>query len=185
MIEHRILISGPVGSGKTTAVHSLSSKRAVSTEENSTEFNTARKHTTTVAMDYGVFDAGAERMHLYGTPGQERFKFMWEILGSSACGLVLLIDNSRDEPLHDLANYVNMFKVFSERNQIVVGVTCMDLAQSSAPSIQDYKDHLRSLGYFFPVCEVDARKGDDVLNVIYELIDVINEQKFGKKAICF
>ncbi len=185
MVEHKILISGPVGSGKTTAVHSLSSKEAISTEVNSTEFNTVRKHTTTVAMDYGVFNAGDERMHLYGTPGQERFSFMWDILSDGACGLLLLIDNSRDDPIQDMMRYLGMFNDFSIRQHVAVGVTCMDLTFSGSPSIKDYKEQLSSRGFTFPVCRVDARKADDVLAVIYELIDSIKVQKRDKKVACF
>ncbi len=185
MVEHRILISGPVGAGKTTAVRSLSSKAAVSTDVNSTEFNTLRKHTTTVAMDYGVFDAGHKRMHLYGTPGQERFAFMWEILANGACGLLLLIDNSRDEPIQDMMRYLGMFNDFVMRQNVAIGVTCMDLAPAHAPTIQSYKDQLKSRGFFFPVCPVDARKGDDVLNVVFELIDSIKESQGDKQVMCF
>jgi len=185
MNEHKILISGPVGAGKTTAVRALSSKQAVSTDVNATEFNSVRKNKTTVAMDYGVFHAGGERMHLYGTPGQERFQFMWEILGKNACGLILLIDNSRDNPLQDMKHYLKLFHPFSNDHKVAIGVTCMDLAPPSAPTIKDYKDQLLRQCFSFPVCAVDARKGDDVLNVVFELIDSIKAQSFDKEAMCF
>ena len=53
-----------------------------------------RKGQTTVAMDYGTLQLDAQtKVHLYGTPGQERFDFMWEILAQGGLGLVLLLDN--------------------------------------------------------------------------------------------
>ena len=70
-----------------------------------------RKGHTTVAMDYGVIRLDEDtKVHLYGTPGQERFNFMWEILSKGSMGLILLLDNTRANPLKDLTFFLDASK---------------------------------------------------------------------------
>ncbi len=87
MAQHKIIFAGPVGAGKTTAIKSLSDIPVMTTDEDATDMTTNRKPQTTVAMDYGLLKLeGGERVHLYGTPGQERFDFMWDILTEGGLG---------------------------------------------------------------------------------------------------
>jgi len=79
MAQHKIIFAGPVGAGKTTAISVISDIPIVSTDESASDMTLVRKPNTTVAMDYGLMKLdGQERVHLYGTPGQERFNFMWD-----------------------------------------------------------------------------------------------------------
>ena len=72
MSNHKIIFTGPVGAGKTTAIASISDVPPIRTDESASDMTKNRKNTTTVAMDYGVMNLdGIERIHLYGTPGQE------------------------------------------------------------------------------------------------------------------
>jgi len=174
MIEHKVLMTGPVGSGKTTAVRSLSYKEVICTDVDASDITLNRKPTTTVAMDYGVYHAGRERIHLYGTPGQERFDFMWDILSVGAAGLILLIDNSRENPLQDMKHYLKLFPSFVNRGKVVIGVTYTDVSPS--PEINQYSKELSKLGFDFPVYAIDARKSDDVIDTIYALIDMKDTQ---------
>lgn len=81
MHNHKIIFTGPVGAGKTTAITSISDVPTLRTDEIASDMTKNRKSETTVAMDYGILNLGnGERVHLYGTPGQERFNFMWDIL---------------------------------------------------------------------------------------------------------
>ena len=74
MSNHKIIFTGPVGAGKTTAISSISDMPPLTTDEAASDMTRNRKSGTTVAMDYGVMNLQAsERIHLYGTPGQERF----------------------------------------------------------------------------------------------------------------
>lgn len=70
----KIIFTGPMGAGKTTAIAAISEIPPISTEVRCTDEAQALKETTTVAMDYGYFTLeDSSRIHLYGTPGQERF----------------------------------------------------------------------------------------------------------------
>lgn len=173
MPEHKIIFTGPVGAGKTTAIATLSDIPIVRTDELATDMTTRRKPNTTVAMDYGVMnlDSGG-RVHLFGTPGQERFDFMWDILTQGGLGLVLLLDNSRPKPFNDLLFFLNAFRKFVDRTRLVVGVTFMD--ERPAPGIPDYSDQLRALGYSAPVFEVDARRRQDVATLVEALLYCID-----------
>ena len=91
MIESKIIFTGPVGVGKTTAIAAISDEPPIQTDARASDMTLARKANTTVAMDYGVIRLDeSTKVHLYGTPGQERFDFMWEILSQGSIGLILI-----------------------------------------------------------------------------------------------
>ena len=165
----KIIFTGPVGAGKTTAIQSISDIEIVCTNEDATDMTRERKPQTTVAMDYGRINIGKkEKIHLYGTPGQERFDFMWEILTKGALGLILLLDNSRENPQQDLRFYTQSFKEFINQGQLVIGVTRFD--QCKKHTINDYRNWIDLLGVSAPVFTVDARKRIDVSFLIQALL---------------
>jgi len=169
MSNYKIIFTGPVGAGKTTAISSLSDIPVIATDESASDMTVNRKQTTTVAMDYGLMklDAG-ERIHLYGTPGQERFNFMWEILSKGGIGLVLLLDNTRADPFQDMRFFINSFEDFIAKTNLAIGVTRMDLDQS--PSMADYHEELGRIGIKPPIFEVDARKRNDINQLVEGLL---------------
>ncbi len=145
MTHYKIIFSGPVGAGKTTAIGAVSDVPPVLTDMHATDATREVKETTTVAMDYGVLRLeGDERVHLYGTPGQERFDFMWEILSEGAIGLVLLMTNTRPDPLADLRFFLGAFDAMIPTTRLAVGVTAMDL--SRVPALPDYRATLAAAG---------------------------------------
>lgn len=95
----KILITGAVGSGKTTLVATLSDIEPVRTDVESKE--TPRKSFTTVGLDYGRLTVQDTPVGLFGTPGQERFGYMWEVLGQGVDGIVLLVDASNASAVDD------------------------------------------------------------------------------------
>ncbi len=174
MNQHKIIFTGPVGAGKTTAISSISDIPAIKTDADASDMTKERKKATTVAMDYGVMNLeGGEKIHLYGTPGQERFDFMWDILVTGGIGLILLVDNSRAAPFKDMEFFLNSFADFIEKTSVAIGVTQMDKSQS--PSLQDYYTQLKTLFPAQPpVFEVDARKQHDVAILVQSLLFAID-----------
>src|ERR1700748_594010 len=104
--ELKIVFTGPMGAGKTTAIRAISDTPPVSTAVANTDQAAVAQPTTTVALDYGqlLLEDGTA-VALYGTPGQERFSFMWEILCRGAMGVILLIDGSTATALQDVQAY--------------------------------------------------------------------------------
>lgn len=172
-MEHKIIFTGPVGAGKTTAIGSISDIEVVQTDAKATDDVALRKANTTVAMDYGILNLdGNAKIHLYGTPGQERFSFMWDILTIGGLGLVLLIDNAREDPLADLEFYINSFSRFIDKSALVIGVTRMDT--KPRPGLYSYHTKLQELGIKAPVFEVDARSREDVKIMLIGLLAMLD-----------
>ena len=160
-VNRKIIFTGPVGAGKTTAIRSISDIEIVTTDEQASDMAKARKPATTVAMDYGMIKLGdEERVHLYGTPGQRRFDFMCEILTKGALGLIILVDNSHDDPMSELDYYLNLNAAFLRSSAAVIGITHYD--EKASPAVSDYYRVLEERGDPWPVMHVDARKADDV-----------------------
>lgn len=167
--QYKLIFAGPVGAGKTTAIATISDTKVLNTDTKATDMTSERKATTTVAMDYGSMRLDDEtQIHLYGTPGQERFNFMWDILTEGGIGLLLLIDNTRANPLQDLDFYTKSFREFINTTQLVVGVTRMD--EYRGLEIKDYAQALVKLNLHAPVFEVDAREKADVSVMVKALL---------------
>lgn len=167
-VQHKIIFTGPVGSGKTTAIRSISDSEPITTDESASDMTQSMKPSTTVAMDYGTLNMGHGKVHLYGTPGQERFDFMWDILTRGGIGLVLLLDNTRRDPFQDMRFYTSAFRDFIASNKMVVGITRMDMRRE--PNLQEYRSCLDSLSLRAPIFEVDARQRRDVTILIESLL---------------
>ncbi|MBS3952164.1 MAG: ATP/GTP-binding protein [Methylomicrobium sp.] len=169
MSQFKILFTGPVGAGKTTAINSISDVPPIKTDAAASDMTKARKPSTTVAMDYGLIHlAGGEKIHLYGTPGQERFDFMWDILVTGGIGLILLLDNTRSDPFQDMKFFLDAFDKFIGETGVAIGVTQMDI--SATPTIDDYHLQLKVLGITPPVFAVDARVKNDVSLLVQSLL---------------
>jgi signal recognition particle receptor subunit beta len=168
--QPKLVFTGSVGAGKTTAIGAISEIPPITTEAAPSEDHVvARKKTTTVAMDYGQLTLDKSvKLHLYGTPGQRRFDFMCHILTQGALGLIILIDNTHPDPMGELDYYLNLNAAFLRSSAAVVGVTHYDV--TARPSVQDYYDCLSERGDPWPVVHVDARDGRDVAMLIHTLL---------------
>lgn len=169
MKQIKFIFTGPPGAGKTTAIATISEFPPVSTDVFSTDSLAKVKEKTTVAMDFGqiTLDNG-QKIGLYGTPGQERFKFMWEILVKGGLGLIVLIDNRRSNPLDDLEIYLDNFADFIDKTDAVIGITCSDVKDT--PTLDDYQEVLQKRGQIFPAFNIDARNKEDVLLLLNALL---------------
>ncbi len=169
MSQYKIIFTGPVGAGKTTAIQSISDGEAIKTDAVASDMTKSRKSETTVAMDYGVMSLDdGEKIHLYGTPGQERFDFMWDILTVGGLGLVLLLDNTRADPFQDMKFFLDSFAEFISDTSVAIGVTQMDL--SSTPTLDDYHQQLKKHKLRPAVFAVDAREKNDVSLLLQALL---------------
>jgi len=122
----RLVVTGPVGAGKSTFIRTVSEIEVVDTDRRATDETAELKQKTTVAFDFGRLQFGPEMtLHLYGTPGQSRFDFMWDILIRQAHAYVLLVAAHRPGEFRyarRIASFMN------QRRQVpmVVGVTHTD-----------------------------------------------------------
>lgn len=180
MVEYKIVFAGTMGAGKTTAITAVSEIPVTSTDV----FNNAReefnKGTTTAAMDYGeVTLAGDEKLRLYGTPGQERFDFMWPILGRGALGVVILVDGSRPDPCADVVRYATAFKECIEAGAAVVGIG----RDPSHELIERCGQALGERGFLLPVFAVDVREREDVLLLLDTLFGQLEASQAASLAL--
>ena len=169
----KIFFSGSMGAGKTQAIASLSDISVVSTEVQNTDLDAHTKALTTVGMDYGelILDEGTS-IGLYGTPGQERFNFIWSILSQGALGVIILIDHSAADPVQDLAYYLATFdKIYQGR--IIVGVSQVDKMPERPFEI--YRNWLEDNDRNLPIYPVDMRKKDDVLLLVETIITALEQ----------
>lgn len=167
---HKIVFVGPVGAGKTQAIRSLSDIEVVSTEASASDEVRRIKPQTTVAMDYGVLnlDTG-DRVRLYGTPGQDRFDFMWDILTENALGLVMLIKADAPDPVDDLRLCVGNFRRVIADTALVVGLTHGD-SQTARLLRPAMAAELVRLGLPPVVMSADARLRADMVMLVKALI---------------
>ena len=182
--EYKLVFAGTMGAGKTTAIAAISEIPPVKTDVANTDMATFAKATTTAAMDYGeVTLAGGDKLRLYGTPGQARFDFMWKILADGALGVILLVDNSRPDPIADLRTYLDAFRDTVAGSRAVVGIGRTDT--HPLPALDAYHEAAAACGLTVPMLSVDVRQRDDVLlllNVLFTQIETFDYDSLEEGA---
>ena len=172
LFEHKIIFTGPVGAGKTTLIKAFSGSEPVLTEVRASDEVSQLKESTTVAMDYGSVILDEEtKVHLYGTPGQKRFDFMWDILSRGSMGLAILINAKAPKPLDDLRFYLDAFKglIVDQDLPVVVGINQVNKDQPE-PSRAEFKAVAEEFRLGIPVLMIDAREEKDVRRMVMTLL---------------
>jgi signal recognition particle receptor subunit beta len=176
-VEHKIIFTGTMGAGKTTAIAAVAGRTMLRTEAHNTDSSVA-KATTTVGFDYGEIQLpNGDVLRLYGTPGQSRFAFLWRIIARGALGLVVLVDNSRPDPIADLGTYLDNFPDLVKTGVVVIGVGRTETHPE--PSLDAYYRFLESRELMLPVFEVDVRNSEHVLmmlDVLLSMLEVADDE---------
>jgi small GTP-binding protein len=176
----KVVITGPFAAGKTTLIRTISEITVLSTERGITDHTKARKNETTVAMDFGRITIDRELvLYLFGTPGQERFDFMWEILGEGMLGYILLIDPTREESIAEAKGIHEAFRKMARVPYVV--------ALNRVEGIDEVEEaRIRSqvgIDASIPVVVCDATDKDSVKSVLlallYSVLDELEAEPAG------
>ncbi len=163
----KIVVTGPFNAGKTEFIQSVSEIDVVSTERKITAKAEKVKETTTVAMDFGRITVDDDLvLYLFGTPGQNRFDFMWEILSEGMLGFVVMVDSTRPETFREARSILETFRAYAP-TPYVVAANKQD--REDAWEVEDMRVALRldPKVKFLPCV---ARDKENVKTVLLELL---------------
>ena len=129
----KMVVTGPFDSGKTEFISRISEIDVVSTERKISDVTSRVKKETTVAMDFGRITVDDDLvLYLFGTPGQKRFDFMWEILSEGMLGFVVLVDSVRPETFREARRILDIFRGYAT-TPYVVAANKQDMEDAWAP----------------------------------------------------
>ena len=168
-LKNRLLITGSPGSGKSSAIRSLSDiiPKVSNIYENSPHL--APNGLDAVMLDYGeLFIDEDRKLEIYATPGQRRFQFMWRTLSRQAMGLIIMIDNRRPNPISDMHIYLDNFSDIIDPRSIVVGVNFYNVP--GGPRLEEYVTSFKGKTWLAPVIAIDPRNKHESLYLLSTLL---------------
>jgi small GTP-binding protein len=116
----KMVITGPFSAGKTEFIRTISEIDVVSTERRISTEAERIKDQTTVAMDFGRITVDDDLvLYLFGTPGQKRFDFMWEILSEGMLGFIVIVDSSRPETFREARSILDTFRGYADTPYVI------------------------------------------------------------------
>jgi hypothetical protein len=170
MLTVKMVVTGPFNAGKTEFIQTVSEIDVVATERKITAPAERVKETTTVAMDFGRITVDDNLvLYLFGTPGQKRFDFMWEILSEGMLGFIVMVDSTRPETFREARNILEAFRSFSP-TPYVVAASKQDM--DGAWDLDDIRIALR-LDADVKLLPCVAIEKESVKNTLLELLDSI------------
>lgn len=163
----KMVVTGPFNAGKTEFIRAVSEIDVVSTERKISAETERIKDTTTVAMDFGRITVDNDLvLYLFGTPGQKRFDFMWEILSEGMLGFVVMVDSTRPETFREARSILETFRAYAP-TPYVVAANKQDCDDSWA--VDDMRIALR-LDPHIKMLDCVALEKESVKNVLLELL---------------
>lgn len=167
----KVLITGAVGAGKTTLVTTLSEVEALTTDVESQE--EIGKNQTTIGFDYGRMTVDERHVRLVGTPGQDRFDYMWQILGEGIHGMIVLVHAGHDQAQADTEHLLRTLRADKGAEvPFVVGITHSD-ENGTSP------DRVRSAPFAEDAAAVltaDVRTSRDAHALVDALLRALGDQ---------
>ncbi len=169
----KMVVTGPFNAGKTKFIQSVSEIEVVETERKvSNKAERAIKETTTIAMDFGRITVDEDLvLYLFGTPGQKRFDFMWEILSEGMLGFIVLVDSARPETFREARSILETFRAYAP-TPYVVAANKQDM--SDAWELEDMRHALRLDGKtkILPCVATNKKQVKAVLlELLYGILD--------------
>jgi len=126
----KMVVTGPFNAGKTEFIQTVSEIDVVSTERSISREAEKVKDQTTVAMDFGRITVDDDlTLYMFGTPGQKRFDFMWEILSEGMLGFIVMVDSTRPETFREARTILETFRAYAP-TPYVVAANKQDLADA-------------------------------------------------------
>lgn len=173
MLTVKMVVTGPFSAGKTEFIQTVSEIDVVSTERKISSAEERIKETTTVAMDFGRITVDDNLvLYLFGTPGQKRFDFMWEILSEGMLGFIVMVDSTRPETFREARGILEAFRAFSP-TPYIVAASKQDLPD--AWDLDDMRVALR-LEEGVKILPCVSMNKDNVKTVLLELLEnILNE----------
>jgi small GTP-binding protein len=169
----KIVVTGPFAAGKTTLIRTISEITVLSTEKDITDHTRSRKSETTVAMDFGRITIDRDLvLYLFGTPGQDRFDFMWEILGEGMLGYILLLDATREDSLAESVGILAAFRRMAK----VPFVVALNRVEGLDPAEEQRVREALQLERDVPVLPCDATDRESVKSVLLALLYAVVDQ---------
>ncbi|MCI0709161.1 MAG: ATP/GTP-binding protein [Chloroflexi bacterium] len=171
----KMVITGPFSAGKTEFIKSISEIEVVSTESDiHSEAEAMEKDQTTVAMDFGRITVDDDLvLYLFGTPGQRRFDFMWEILAEGMLGFVVMVDSAKPETFKEARSILDTFRAYAP-TPYVVAANKQDHPDAWQPD--DLRIALRIEDDNVKLLPCVARDKETVKEVLLELLYSILEE---------
>jgi len=169
----KMVVTGPFNAGKTEFIRSVSEIDVVSTERKISSDSERVKDQTTVAMDFGRISIDENLvLYLFGTPGQRRFDFMWEILSEGMLGFIVMVDSARPETFREARNILETFRAYAPTPYVVAANKQDD---PDAWEIEDMRIALR-LSSPVKLLPCVAKDKESVKKVLLELLYSILEE---------
>ena len=171
----KMVVTGPFNAGKTEFISSVSEIDVVSTERQITDETSRTKKQTTVAMDFGRITVDEDLvLYLFGTPGQKRFDFMWEILSEGMLGFIVLVDSVRPETFREARRILDIFRTYAT-TPYVVAANKQDMEDAWSPEDLRIALRVRPDVKLLPCVATDKESVKGILiELLYTILDTMS-----------